>query len=149
MSSAKDLEAEKYGVEVPGKDQLEKQVDVVDLVPDWQPSKEQQKRVLRKIDLLLIPLMCGCVLCMYALSLIPSSNARQNSVELSRSLEYQRGDTSEIKLGVHLDQQYFLFWIPYRDTNPCILPTTRSIELLRLWYRYRMGCCGRIACGMP
>lgn len=67
MSSAKDLEAEKYGVEVPCKDQPEKQADVVDLVPDWQPSKEQQKRVLRKIDLLLIPLMCGCVLCMYGL----------------------------------------------------------------------------------
>lgn len=62
MSSIKDVGLEKGVI---FKDGLpEKEVEVVDLVPDWQPSKEQQNKVLRKIDLLLIPLLCGCVLCM-------------------------------------------------------------------------------------
>lgn len=40
-----------------------KEVALADFVPEWEPTLKQKKRVLRKIDCLLIPLMCGCVLC--------------------------------------------------------------------------------------
>lgn len=47
-------------------DNESKAVEVLEYVPEWQPTEEQKKRVLRKIDLLLVPLMCGCVLCTYS-----------------------------------------------------------------------------------
>ena len=43
----------------------EKHVEVSEFLPEWDPTPQQQRRVLRKIDLILIPLMCGCVLCKF------------------------------------------------------------------------------------
>ncbi|WFD19856.1 hypothetical protein MCAP1_002096 [Malassezia caprae] len=37
------------------------QTEVANLLPTWQPSTALVRRVVRKIDMILIPLMCGCV----------------------------------------------------------------------------------------
>lgn len=96
-TSSKDVEqagAEREDVKSPTPLNEKPDVGVSSLLPTWQPSQALVRHVVRKIDMILIPLMCGCVF------LQMSDKMLLNSVSLL-------GFMSDI----HLENQQQFSWI--------------------------------------
>ncbi|WFD00019.1 hypothetical protein MYAM1_002765 [Malassezia yamatoensis] len=84
--------------------ELERAVEVAEYAAESQPTPEQEKKVLRKIDCLLIPLMCGCVLCKLFMSLT-------NSVQMLDKILLNSAVLLNIKTETHLNSSWKFTWI--------------------------------------